>query len=137
MENVQFLTATSFILHIDMSLYSRSAVLKALSRWTDKYVICLNRTRKNILDIQFESLASQKESIKEDCHYILNDFLFEMHRKNVIEQTSNIRELLIGRALYATCIDLDKSTEALDISDNEERWVEDKRQILTSWNNEV
>lgn len=136
MENVEIIKAGGFVLHLDMSLYSRPAVLKVLNRWTNLYVISLSRAPKDILDVEMESLSAENVNAKSDSEKILNALMFEMLRMDVIAQTSNIRELLVGRALYATCIEVDKAsgdTQPISILQN---WQEDSRRILASWSNE-
>ena len=137
MTNINVLDSKGFIFHIDMSLYSRSAVLKVLNRWTHIYSICLTKCDHDVLDIELALLSNSKRDFSSDAESILNALMHEMLRIEVISQTSSIRELLVGRALYATCIELDKSDDnIIHTSDQSLSWKEDRRRILSSWNSE-
>lgn len=136
MDNVETFAAGGFVLHLDMSLYSRPAVLKVLNRWTNLYAISLSRAPNNILDVELEPLSAGDTDAKSDSEKMLNALMFEMLRMDVIDQTSNIRELLVGRALYATCIEVDKASGDTQPISTLQRWQEDDRRILASWSNE-
>jgi hypothetical protein len=124
-------------LHIDMCVYSRPAVMKVLIRWTHLYAISYQKT--DTFDITLQPLIGIETDTQgnpyTDSQQICNELLQEMLRTDIIDQTADIRKLLMGRALYATCIQADtpsdKSSETNTIGQS---WEEDSRRILSSWN---
>lgn len=136
MESREINETGGFKLHLDMSLYSRPAVLKVLNRWTNQYAISLSKASTNIITVEMEPFTSENDDALNISNNILNALMFEMLRMDVISQTSNIRELLVGRALYATCIEVDKASGNTQPGSTLLNWQEDSRRILTSWSNE-
>ena len=59
-----------------------------------------------------------------------------MLRYDTIRQTDGIRQLLVGRALYASCVDMEHEEPAEDSGDEYEpgpSWQEDRDRIFESW----
>lgn len=125
-------------LYLDMSVYPKAAVMKVLGRWTDRYAVMLERSER--LHVFFQPLVGS-ERTKEldavgDSQAIINELLQELLRLEIIAQTSGIRQLLVSRALYATCIEAcPEDTQAEDlVGEPGQGWEADSRRILTSWN---
>ena len=55
-----------------------------------------------------------------------------------MQETANLRELLVGRALYATCVDMGRNAVA-DEKPNQgsDSWLEDRQHIFESWAEEA
>jgi len=93
----------------DMSLYPQEAIMLAASRLVDNWHICLERHEnlmirvtlkpKNTLPKEF-SLDTLRSSLK-------NAVLLDSVRYQVSLRTSALRELILGRALYESCIRID------------------------------
>lgn len=120
-----------FSLKLDMRLFERSAVMKALYRFHDKYVISYE-IEGQYLCIDFET-TNLSDSYEEDVSEIMKELSFQMIRLDTVRHTHSIRELLVARALYATCIEPERNdqreTDAIDNSD----WHKDKNRIFASW----
>ncbi len=136
MDHVKLMESDEFVLHLDMCLYNRAAVLKVLNRWTSQYAINLSRTSKDTIEIVFDPLQDVSSDKKIDSQKIHNELIHEMLRLEIIAQTSNVRELLVGRALYATCIEVDKASSDTSPANTEQTWQEDCRRILASWSSD-
>ena len=124
--------------YLDMSVYPRTAVLKVLCRWTDRYAIVLEKAERLHVALQplDKSAFPCKPDTLEDSQTIMNDLVQELLRLEIIAQTSGIRQLLVGRALYATCIEACHEGTPVDerVADSDQGWEADGRRILASWN---
>lgn len=136
MDCVQALNSGGFKLRLDMRIYSKPAVLKVLYRWTNQYAVALSRAPRAVLTVEMEPLIDAASNAKSDANRILNELAFEMLRGVVIKQTSDIRSLLVGRALYATCIEIDKATADKPEATPLQNWEDDEKRILESWSDE-
>lgn len=124
------------VLHLDMCLYSRPAVLKVLNRWTNQYEIVMSRTQREAIKVVFKPLQGVKTDNKRASQMINNELVHEMLRLEIIAQTSNVRELLVGRALYATCINVDNASSDPTPAITKQTWHEDCRRFLASWSSD-
>jgi hypothetical protein len=88
---------------IDMTIYARPAVMKALYRFHEEYIISFER-EGSILRVWCESRdgAPSTKNIVADA---FRELSFQMIRYDTMHSTKGVRELLVARALYATCID--------------------------------
>jgi hypothetical protein len=126
----------TIVFHLDMSVYSRPAVMKVLDRWICLYAITYQKT--DTFDIAFQPLIGAETGTvvnsNADAQQIGNELLHEMLRTDIIAQTTDIRKLLIGRALYATCIQANTPLrKGCGTNTTGQSWEEDSRRILSSW----
>ncbi len=56
-----------------------------------------------------------------------------MIRLDTAHRTKGIRELLVARSLYATCIEPDRAMPESDASDSQLSWRDDQSHIFASW----
>jgi hypothetical protein len=134
---VEILENGTLKLHLDMASYARPAVMKVLGRWTNRYAISFRKAKT--FDVTLQPLNQKTNDISVspylDSQKIQNELLQEMLRHDTIAQTIDIRKLLVGRALFATCIEVDQAAEAgCDNVESISNWEKDSRQILISWN---
>ena len=104
------------IVTIDSKVYPLSAVKKAMFYYVER-VYMEAETKLNRIEITMEKKDSSidfEAVIKE----FLNDCLRESLRFEVASETKNIRELIIGRALYSSCIKIDE--KIVEKEDNQE-----------------
>ncbi|MBD5155606.1 MAG: His-Xaa-Ser system protein HxsD [Oscillibacter sp.] len=84
------------------SLYSKAALLKAAYHFTDRFYVYLDMDDANYL---VELIA--KDGI--DDRYVQEEFsneiLAQSTREEILRQTANIRELILGRAFGSTIMD--------------------------------
>lgn len=80
-----------------------------------------------------------KEESKEDLEKIIgelyNELFNETLRYEISAETKNLRELIVGRALYTTCIDTETEQEKKGESEKIEETLEDYNidDIATNW----
>lgn len=82
-------------------------------------IIVIEKTISNFLDIAFAKIEKKNNKIivklvltsKQNTNNIVgkfyNELLEESLRYNIARETKNLRELIVGRALYSTCIEVD------------------------------
>lgn len=82
-------------------------------------IIVIEKTISNFLDIAFAKIEEENNKIivklvlnsKQNTNKIVgkfyNELLEESLRYNIARETKDLRELIVGRALYSTCIEVD------------------------------
>ena len=132
------MTEHGFVLHLDATVYARPAVMKAFFHLQDRYIISYERWDK-ALDVYFDYLDREYEALSDQIRSIMAELSFEMIRYDTVKETSALRELLVGRALYATCVDMgrEESDGASTQPSTDNSWLEDKDRIFSSWKIDV
>ena len=124
-------TECGFVIELDTSIYARAAVMKALYHLQDDYIISYERDGAKLL-IYFDWLnADYSSEWKKTAAQVMREINFEMIRYDTMRATSHIRELIVGRALYATCVETEHDIN-VEPSSNES-WKEDALGIFKSW----
>lgn len=82
-------------------------------------IIVIEKTISNFLDIAFAKIEKENNKIivklvlnsEQNTNNIVgkfyNELLEESLRHNIARETKDLRELIVGRALYSTCIEVD------------------------------
>lgn len=87
-------------------IYPMVSVKKALANFLDYAYISIDTDGNNlIIKIQ---LKENKYNMNELIGELYNELLRESLRYEISNETKNLRELIVGRALYTTCIQLDE-----------------------------
>nr|MBQ6740441.1 His-Xaa-Ser system protein HxsD [Synergistaceae bacterium] len=110
------LIPNGFMIKIDRNLYAREAVMKALYRFHEKYIISYE-TESVFINVFFEfksSTASSIEFIETEAAEIIKELNFQMIRLDTARRTKGIRELLVARSLYASCIEPEREAAEND-----------------------
>ncbi|MBR0150409.1 MAG: hypothetical protein IJP89_03495 [Synergistaceae bacterium] len=128
------LTDNGFSIKLDRNLYAREAVMKALYRFHDKYIISYE-TDGAFIHVFFETNA-KIESIEHEISGIMKELAFQMIRLDTARRTRGIRELLVARSLYATCIEPERDVPEHDEAEAKSGWREDQSHIFASWSEE-
>lgn len=125
------LTENGFSIRLDRNLYAREAVMKALYRFHDKYIISYE-TDGTFIHVFFETSA-KIESVEHETAEIMKELSFQMIRLDTAKRTRGIRELLVARSLYATCIEPERENPEPDNPDSQSSWRDDQSHIFASW----
>ena len=125
------LTESGFVIKLDRNLYAREAVMKALYRFHDKYVISYE-TDEAFIHVFFETGVGI-DSVEHETAEIMKALSFQMIRLDTARRTKGIRELLVARSLYATCIEPERVSPEIDEADQESNWRDDQSHIFASW----
>ena len=97
-------------LSFNKSLYSKAALLKAAYHFTDKFYVYLDMDDTNYL-VELTAKNGMDDSFVHE--EFANEILAQSTREEILRQTSNIRELILGRAFGSTIID-DAPEEPMD-----------------------
>lgn len=119
-----------FCISLNLSLYARPAVMKALYKYHQQYLISFE-IEENHLVVYFESEAPIM-GIEKMVASIQKELSFQMIRYDTMQATNQVRQLLVARALYATCVEDDRTIEN-EADCNNSSWKEDQRNIFASW----
>ena len=124
------ITESGFRIALDMRLYDRSAVIKALYRFHDDYIISyeIDGTELQVFFDNKDTISDYNTVVSE----VMKELDFQMIRLDTISKTKDIRELLIARALYATCIEPEREPENVDEEKINSDWESDINGIFAS-----
>lgn len=99
---------TIFYVHED--IYPLTVVMKTAYMFIDKVYIYFDYEKANLLRVEFTSKEEyNKSSMEKMVGEFYNELLNQVLRLKIFEKTKNIRELILGRALYSTCIETEKT----------------------------
>lgn len=136
MEKLYKINDDSIEIILDLSLYPLKAIKKAVSNYTEiMYVkmslISDSKIRLDLIIKDKEKEVSKDEIVGEFYNELFNESL----RYEVSIETKNIRELIIGRALYTTCIDTDTENERTQNEEETEEKLDEYNinDIATNW----
>lgn len=100
---------------INEKIYSLTAVMKTAYMFIDKVYIYLDYESENIIKVQFTfKEVYDKSNMGKTVNEFCNELLSQCLRIKIFKDTKNIRELILGRALYNTCIENDKGSQLSD-----------------------
>jgi hypothetical protein len=102
---------------LQKDIYPLVVVKKTLTNFMKESYIKINSDNDKII-IQI-ILQKSNENLEKMIGNLYNELLRESLRYDIALETKNLRELIVGRALYTTCIDLegDHEEENNDIED--------------------
>lgn len=113
---------------LSKDIYPLVSVKKALTNFMEETYIKLKDNNDEII-VQMV-LQESKTDLEKIIGEFYNELLRESLRYNIAIETKNLRELIVGRALYTTCIDLEENQEEKN-EDIEETYNLDE--IAVNW----
>lgn len=120
-----------YVFKISKDIYPLSCIKKAASNFLEiAYIYIENENDYFIIKIsKHEDLNYEKDIVGE----FYNELLRECIRYDISRETKNIRELIVGRSLYSTCIydEDDNNTSQKSNIVNEENY--DINNIAKNW----
>lgn len=120
----------SIVFYLNKDMYNVKTIMKAAYNFIEDFYILLNYVNSDI-EVALESkVQKNSEEMKKYKGEFYNELLRQNVRYIVAKDTKNIRELVMGRALYDTCIEYDDIEE--DISENSSE-LKDELDILVNW----
>lgn len=124
-------TESGIVIHVPLQLYARPAVIKALYQYHNDFLISYELVNEELL-LYFEPLKAAMKDWPSFAAEIMKSLDFQMIRYDTMNATKEIRQLLVGRALYATCIEPDHDNEI--VHDNDvSSWKKDTDAIFNTW----
>lgn len=91
------------VLKVDDRLFCGEAILKASYLFIDRYYISSAYTGEHEISIIIE--AKNGSGIKNIDKEFSNELIAQMVRYNLSKSNKSMKELILGRALFSTCID--------------------------------
>lgn len=120
---------------LDLKLYPLSAIKKALSNYMEQTYIKMSYKDENTIKIEMIIKDHKKEELEQIIGNLYNELLNESLRYEVALETKNLRELIVGRALYTTCIDVEteqgRTKKQQQVEENLADY--DINEIATNW----
>ena len=111
------------VIELSSNLYPLVVIQKTISNYLEQTYIKLEELDNKII-IKIKSQTNDK--LDNIIGEFYNELLRESLRYNIAMETKNLRELIVGRALYTTCIEIDEEKEISTNNDNISDITEDE-----------
>lgn len=140
MERLYTLDEDYAVIEISSNCYPIVTVQKSISNFIDLIYVKIEVNDESI--ILKLKLKNKEDNLNEIIGEFYNEMLRESLRYNISKETKNLRELIVGRALYSTCIEAETTHNYQEADKNiEQEFQEDfsLEEIATNWfdNNQV
>lgn len=113
---------------IDDRIFHREAILKTAYLFTDRFFLHLSYVDEHHILVTVE--AKLQQEIEDIDKSFSNELLSQMLRYHIAKNEKNLKELILGRALFSTCIDTDDTVSLIEDENNVQYSLED---IAISW----
>ena len=118
--------------YINKDIYNIKAIMKAAYNFIDDYYILLDYCKGGKIKVTLQCKSScDRESMEKCKGEFFNELLRQNIRYIVSKETKNIRELLMGKALYDTCIEYENPIP--EEINNQSSIISDDLGIFTNW----
>ena len=114
---------------LSKEIYPLVSVKKALANFMEDTYIKIDSNKDKIV-VQI-ALQEDKKNLEKIIGELYNEFLRESLRYNIAIETKNLRELIVGRALYTTCIDLENNQKEENNATQKEEYGLDE--VAVNW----
>ena len=114
---------------LSKDIYPLVSVKKALANFMEETYIKISSDKDKII-VQMV-LKENKKNLEKIIGELYNEFLRESLRYNIAIETKNLRELIVGRALYTTCIDLENNPKGENNATQNEEYGLDE--VAVNW----
>ena len=114
---------------LSKDIYTLVSVKKALANFMEETYIKISSDKDKII-VQMV-LKENKKNLEKIIGELYNEFLRESLRYNIAIETKNLRELIVGRALYTTCIDLENNQKEENNATQKEEYGLDE--VAVNW----
>lgn len=120
---------------LNSKLYPIIAIKKALSNYLENTYIKMDYKDEQTIKIEIVLKEESKEEIEKIIGELYNEIFNETLRYEISMETKTIRELIVGRALYTTCIDTETEQDRIEENEKIEETLEDYNidDIATNW----
>lgn len=93
---------------LEKEIYPIVVIEKAISNFMENaYIKIKTENGKKVIVQLVLKIVNNKENLEKIIGDFYNELLREALRYEISKETKNLRELIVGRALYTTCIELD------------------------------
>lgn len=107
------LTKDKAIFFVNEEIYSLTSVMKTAYMFIDKVYIYFDYEKEKSIRVEFSSKETYDKNFMEKIiGEFYNELLNQTLRLKIFKDTKNIRELILGRALYNTCIETEENNDS-------------------------
>lgn len=120
---------------LNSKLYPVIAIKKALSNYLEYTYVKMDYKDEQTIKIEMVLKEESKEDLEKIIGELYNELFNETLRYEISVETKNLRELIVGRALYTTCIDTEIEQEKNEEKEKIVEILEDYNidDIATNW----
>lgn len=120
---------------LNSKLYPVIAIKKTLSNYLENTYVKMDYKDEQTIKIEMVLKEESKEDLEKIIGELYNELFNETLRYEISVETKNLRELIVGRALYTTCIDTETEQEKNEENEKIEETLEDYNidDIATNW----
>lgn len=120
---------------LNSKLYPVIAIKKALSNYLEYTYVKMDYKDEQTIKIEMVLKEESKEDLEKIIGKLYNELFNETLRYEISVETKNLRELIVGRALYITCIDTEIEQEKNEENEKIVEILEDYNidDIATNW----
>ncbi|WP_297421867.1 His-Xaa-Ser system protein HxsD [Clostridium sp.] len=119
--------------YLNKEIYNVKTIMKAAYNFIEEFYILLNYSN-GAIEVSLECKSSKSsEEMKKYKGEFYNELLRQNVRYIVAQDTKNIRELVMGRALYDTCIEYEDNVQNEDEVNEKNADFNDQLDILVNW----
>ena len=134
MENLYKIEKNYAEIILNTKLYPVIAIKKALSNYTKNIYVKIDYEDEKNIKLQIVPKENMsKEELEKTIGELYNELFNETLRYEISIETKNLRELIIGRALYTTCIDTNTEEEKSEELSKEKLEDYNIDEIATNW----
>ncbi|WP_026886845.1 His-Xaa-Ser system protein HxsD [Clostridium beijerinckii] len=120
------------IFYLSKDIYDVKTIMKTAYNFIEEFYIILNYINDNIeVILEGKSRKNSNEMEKYQGEFY-NELLRQNVRYIVAQDTKNIRELVMGRALYDTCIEYEDNVQEDELNEKNAD-LNDQLDILVNW----
>ncbi|MCK4258822.1 MAG: His-Xaa-Ser system protein HxsD [Halanaerobiales bacterium] len=98
-----------FIIKVDTKIYPLEIIMKSSYIFIDDYYIFVDYESEAKVKISFKSKQKfKKEQLENSLGEFFNELVHQSIRVKISRDTSHLREIILGRALYGACIEINE-----------------------------
>jgi His-Xaa-Ser system protein HxsD len=91
---------------LDLRVYETDAILRAAYRFIDDYYVSFRSREDHEIEARFVHKGSQSIDCQELTGEFHNELLHCVLRRSVFRDTKEVREMILGRALFGTVVNV-------------------------------
>lgn len=129
---------------INTLIYPVKAIMKAAYIYTSNFYIGFDYENETYISATFKSKKKvSQDELEKWAGEFFNELLNQVLRIDIQNRTKDLRQLILGRALYTECIEVEnpvstvESNIAEEFTSSDKNYVNDTDNIGQPWNNDM
>lgn len=121
--------------YVDSRIYALNTIMKTAYVFIENYYVFFKYVNDHTIQVELKG-KQQMDNIQLEhmAGEFYNELLNQCLRLEIFDATKNLREMIIGRALYNTCIDveedIEQTREITEFVDDTENYLDSEEDIL-------